>query len=161
MALAKMALPILLALAASAAAAAPPAPADRAALERLAADNDAAWTARDWATITGQYADQGSLRVGPGEPIHAGRAAISRFFKAAFGRRGAGFRHVTRIDRIEMVTGDVAIADGHVRVERAAEGGGWSLAREFTSSSLLVRDGGRWKLHSVRATPLPGAARSG
>lgn len=159
MALAKLAVPILLALAGSAAAA-PPAPADRAALERLAADNDAAWTAKDWVTITGQYAEGGTLRVGPGEPIHAGRAAIARFFQASFGRRAAGLRHVTRIDHVEMVTPDVAIADGHVRVERATDGGGWSLAREFVSSTIVVRERGHWKLHSVRANPLPAAAKS-
>ena len=60
----------------SAAAAAPPSASDRAALERLAADNDSAWTARDWASITGQYVAAGTLRVAPTAPIQIGRAAI-------------------------------------------------------------------------------------
>jgi uncharacterized protein (TIGR02246 family) len=140
--------------------AAPPAASDRAALERLAAANDAAWTAKDWAAITGQYVESGTLRVAPTAPIEVGRNSISRFFRASFERRPAGFRHVTRIDHIEMVAPDVAVADGYVRVERA-DAGGWTLVREFTSSSLVVRDGGQWKLHSVRATPLPTAATPG
>ena len=137
-----------------AAAAAPPAPVDRVEMERLAADNDAAWTAKDWARITGQYAASGTLRVGPAAPVELGREAIGRFFQAAFARRPEGFRHVTDLLHIEMVTPDLAIADGHVRVERA-EGEGWALVREFSSSSLVIREGGAWKLHSVRAHPLP------
>ncbi len=140
-----------------AAGAAPHSAPDRAALERLAADNDSAWTAKDWASITGQYVAEGTLRVAPAAPIQVGRSAIGRFFRESFGRRPAGFRHVTRIDHIEMVTPDLAIADGYVRVERA-EAGGWSLVREFASSSLVVRESGRWKLHSVRANPLPAQA---
>lgn len=159
MAFAKMALLTILALGSAAAAAAPPAPADRAALERLAAENDAAWTAKDWDSITGQYSEAGTLRVGTDAPIHLGRAAIGRFFRASFERRAPGFRHVTRLDNIEMVTPDLAIADARVRVERA-EAGSWSLVREFTNSSLLVREGGRWKLHSVRANPLPDGAKA-
>lgn len=143
-----------------AAAAAPPGAADRAALERLAADNDAAWTAKDWSTITGQYVQSGTLRVAPTARIEIGRAEIERFFKASFQRRPAGLRHVTRIDNIEMIAPGVAIADGYVRVERS-DPGGWTLIREFASSSLVVREGGRWKLHSVRATPLPTGTKPG
>ena len=144
----------------SAAQAAPPSAPDRAALEKLAADNDSAWTAKDWATITTQYVATGTLRVAPTAPIEIGRPAIGRFFRSAFERRPAGFRHVTRIDNIEMVTPDLAVADGYVRVERA-EGGGWTLVREFASSSLVVREAGRWKLHSVRANPLPAQPKDG
>ncbi len=151
---------VALALSGAAAAAAPPSPADRAELERLAAANDSAWTVKDWASITGQYVESGTLRVAPTAPIQIGRDSIARFFRTSFERRPAGFRHVTRIDNIEMIAPDMALADGHVRVERAGPGG-WALVREFTSSSLLVREGGRWKLHSVRATPLPAAATPG
>ena len=155
----KMILLLALGLSGAAAAAAPPSPSDRAELERLAAANDSAWTAKDWATIAGQYVESGTLRVAPTAPIEIGRGAITRFFQASFERRPAGFRHVTRIDNIEMVAPGVAIADGYVRVERAAAEG-WTLLREFTSSSLVVRENGQWKLHSVRATPLPPAKAS-
>lgn len=156
----KTMLSVALALSGAAAAAAPPGASDREALERLAAANDAAWTAKDWAAITGQYVESGTLRVAPTAPIQIGRDMIARFFQTSFERRPAGFRHVTRIDNIEMVAPDVAVADGHVRVERASPGG-WALVREFTSSSLVVREGRQWKLHSVRATPLPTAATPG
>lgn len=143
----------------TAASAAPPSVSDRAALERLAADNDAAWTAKDWARITGQYVESGTLRVAPTAPIEIGRAAIGRFFQASFERRPAGFRHVTRIDNIDMVTPNLAIADGYVRVERA-EAGEWTLVREFASNSVVMRDGGGWKIHSVRANPFQAQAKA-
>ena len=58
-----------------------------------------------------------------------------------------------------MVTPDLAVADGYVRVERA-EAGGWTLVREFVSNSLVVRVAGHWKLHSVRANPLPAQTKA-
>ena len=130
---------------------------DRASLERLAAENDAAWDGKDWAKITDQYVAGGTLRVAPAATVETGRDAIRRFFQASFSRRPDGFRHVTEIRHIEMVTPDLAIADGHVRVEKA-EGSGWKLLREFSSNSLIIRVKGVWKLHSVRAYPLPPAS---
>lgn len=59
-----------------------------------------------------------------------------------------------------MVAPGMALADGYVRVERRGPAS-WTLVREFTSSSLVVRENGEWKLHSVRATPLPGQAKGG
>jgi uncharacterized protein (TIGR02246 family) len=134
--------------------AAPPAEADRQALTKLATDNDTAWNVKDAATILGQYAAEGTLRVGHDSSVLAGREAIGRFFDAAFARRPDGFRHVTRIDHIEMITPDMALADGYVRVERAGDNVAWTLVREFRSNSLVVREGGEWRLHSVRAHPL-------
>ena len=135
-------------------AATPPSTADRAALLRLAAENDAAWTAKDTARILEQYAGTGTLQVGPTAPLQIGREAVGRFFVAAFERRPAGFRHVTRVEHIAMVAPGVAVADSHVLVERQ-EGGGWVLVRQFRNTSTVVREDGTWKLHSVRAAPLP------
>jgi len=149
-----MTIAALSALCAAAANASPPADKDRVALQRLASDNDAAWTAKDWATITSQYVAGGTLRVDPTAAVEMGQEAIGRFFQASFSRRPDGFRHITVLDNIEMVTPDLAIADAHVRVERE-QNADWVLVREFVSSSLAIREGGKWKLHSVRANPLP------
>lgn len=138
----------------AAAAAAPPSEADRMALERLAAENDAAWTRKDTGAILDQYAAGGTLRVGSAAKMEKGEAEIRRFFEASFARRPDGFRHVTELRNIEMIAPGIAMADAHVRVEKA-DGSGWALFREFSNNSLAVREGKRWKLHSVRAYPLP------
>ena len=139
---------------ASAAAAVPPTEPDRIALHRLAAENDAAWTAKDAATISGQYVADGSARVGHDSGPVAGREALRAFFAANFARRQPGFRHVTELDHIEMIGADAASADAKVRVERVNAAGGWELVREFRTNGLVVRDGGGWRMRSVRAHPL-------
>lgn len=132
----------------------PPTAADRGALLRLAAENDEAWSAKDTKRILSQYATSGTLQVGPTAPLHVGREAVGKFFVGAFERRPVGFRHVTEVQHISMVSADVAVADSHVRVERQ-ENGAWGLVRQFRNTSTAVREAGEWKLHSVRATPLP------
>ena len=141
----------------TAAAATSPSDADRIALARLAAENDAAWTRKDLAAILKQYAADGTLRVGPAAKMEKGEEEIRRFFQTSFARRPDGFRHLTELRNIEMIGPDIAMADAHVRVERA-DGEGWALVREFSNNSLVVREGKTWKLHSVRAYPLPMAA---
>jgi ketosteroid isomerase-like protein len=154
-----MRLPILaaaaatFAIAAPGALAAPPSHADGQALRRLAAENDAAWTARDALTIAGQYVADGSVRVGHDANPVTGRASLRAFFEANFSQRQPGFRHVTEVDHIDMVAADTALADARVRVERANAAGGWDLVREFRTNSLLVRDGGVWRMRAVRAHP--------
>lgn len=138
----------------AAAAAAPPPEADRIALERLAAENDSAWNRKDVAAILNQYAADGTLRVSPAAKMEKGEEEIRTFFQASFARRGDGFRHVTELRNIEMIAPGIAMADAHVRVEKA-NGSGWALVREFSNNSLVVREGESWKLHSVRAYPLP------
>jgi uncharacterized protein (TIGR02246 family) len=133
--------------------AAPPSQADAQALRQLAAENDAAWTAKEALTIAGQYAADGSVRVGHDAGPVSGRAALHAFFEAGFAKRQPGFRHVSQVDHIEMVADDTALADARVRVERVNAAGGWDLVREFRTNSLLVREGGVWRLRAVRAHP--------
>lgn len=127
--------------------------ADRKALERLAAANDAAWNAKDVTTMAGQYATDGSVRVSPQAPVINGRSAITKFFGEAFGRRQGVHRHITTLDHVEQIAPNEALADASVRVERQDADGSWSLVRTFRNVSLVVREGGSWKLHSVRAIP--------
>lgn len=131
-----------------------PTDADRLALERLAAANDAAWGAKDVATISGQYAADGSVRVSPQAQVVYGREPVTKFFDGAFARREGTHRHITALDNIELVTPDMALADAGVRVERQEADGSWTLVRTFRSISLAVREGGSWKLRSVRAIPM-------
>lgn len=127
--------------------------ADRKELEQLAAANDAAWNAKDVSTMTGQYAQGGSVRVSPASPVVSGRGPVSEFFGEAFGRRQGSYRHITTLDHIEAVTHDMALADAGVRVEQRQADGSWSLVRQFRNISLVIRENGRWKLRAVRAIP--------
>lgn len=131
--------------------AAAPAEADRAALMALAAANDEAWDAGDADRIGAQYAADGTLRIGHIEGTRRGRDSIRTYFATVFAGRPQGLRHITRIDHIEMIRDDLAFADGIVRVERAGEGGTWTLMRTFRNHSVAVRENGTWRLHSVRA----------
>ena len=148
--------PFLIAIALASAAvispadAAPPTPEDQTVLEALAARNDAAWNAADAAAISAQYSEDGSLRLSGMTEALTGRAAVHSYFERSFAQRPPGLRHVSRLQRIEMVAPDLAFADAHVRVETLQEGR-WQLAREFVNHSLLRREAGGWRLHSVRA----------
>ena len=133
--------------------AAPVGDGDRVALERLAADNDAAWGAKDVATMSGQYTSDGTVRVSPQSPVIAGKASVSQFFAQAFARRQGVHRHITSLDHIEMIAPDMALADASVRVERQEQDGSWSLVRTFRNLTVAVREAGSWKLRSVRAIP--------
>lgn len=126
---------------------------DRQSLQRLAAANDTAWNDRDVATIASQYAADGSVRVSPQVSVIAGRRPVTQFFTEAFARRQGTHRHITALDHIELITSDMALVDGSVRVERQQSDGSWSLVRTFRNVSLVVREGGQWKLRSVRAIP--------
>lgn len=127
--------------------------ADRQALEQLASANDSAWGAKDVATMASQYTQDGSVRVSPDAPVIAGRAPVSAFFKQAFDRRQGVHRHITKLDHIDWISPDMALADASVRVERQEPDGNWSLVRTFRNITLSVRQGGQWKLRSVRAIP--------
>ena len=83
-----------------------------------------------------------------------GREPVTKFFDGAFARREGTHRHITALDNIELVTPDMALADAGVRVERQEADGSWTLVRTFRSISLAVREGGSWKLRSVRAIPM-------
>lgn len=133
--------------------AAPPSDEDRRALEQLAADNDAAWGAKDVATISGQYVEAGSVRVSPQAPVIVGREPVIGFFAQTFARRQGVHRHITTLDHIELIAPDMALADASVRVERQEADGGWALVRTFRNVTLAVREAGKWKLRSVRAIP--------
>ncbi len=138
----------------TAARAAPPGAADRAALENLAARNDSAWTAGDAAAIAADYSADGTLRLAGMAEALEGSKAVRGYFERAFAARPSSFRHVTRLERIDIVGRDIAFADAHVRVEQLKDGK-WEAVREFLNHSVLRKERGAWKLHSVRAHRLP------
>jgi uncharacterized protein (TIGR02246 family) len=133
--------------------AAPPSDEDCRALQQLAAENDAAWGAKDASTMSSQYTADGTVRVSPQSPVISGRKNVTEFFAQAFARRQGTHRHITSLDNIELIGPDTALADASVRVERQEADGSWMLVRTFRNISLAKREAGQWKLRSVRAIP--------
>ena len=149
-------LPLLLAAAflPAAAYAAPAGPADRAALEALARSADQAWDARDAEAMSRNYSETASARIaGMADPV-SGRDGIRRFFEQGFAGRKGTMRHITTVEDIELPQPDLAVSDGRVVVQAQEADGGWKTVREFTSTSVAVREGAAWKLAAVRAQPV-------
>lgn len=128
----------------------PPSPADQAALKALATEADAAWNAGNAARMTAAYADNGSLRLG-NAPAIEGQAAIRAQFDTAFAARRGTMRHVTSVDRIELIRPDLAVSDAAVSIEQQQADGNWRPVRAFRNVSIAARGPRGWRLQTVRA----------
>jgi ketosteroid isomerase-like protein len=138
--------------AASAALASAPTPQQRAELVAVAAAGDAAYNAGEAAALAALYTEDGTARLGYEMKPIAGRAALQGFLKQAIAPNA---RHVTALDHIEMVSDNVALADARVTIELGKPNGEWQLVRVFRNNTVLRRDEGQWKIHSIRAHPQP------
>lgn len=145
---------LALALLAAPALAQQPSPADRAALDALAAEADAAWNEKNAARIAAVYTEGASLRLSGGAAIE-GREAIRSNFDRNFAARHGTMRHITQVDRAELIGPHLALSDAGVRVEQLQADGSWKLMRTFRNVSLARREGKTWKLHLVRAFVVP------
>jgi len=143
-----------LALLAAPALAKPATPSDQAGLKALAEAADAAWNAKDAARMATLYTPDASLRMAGGQPIE-GRTAIQSQFDRNFAARQGEFRHVTEMDRAELVDPNLAFTDAGVRVEQKQADGSWKLMRSFRNVTVARREGSSWKLQSVRAFLAP------
>lgn len=144
---------LALVLAATGAMAAPASPADRATIDRLAVELDKAWDAKNWQAIVDQYSANATLRLGPSSQIVMGHDDLARYYQAMFERRADGLRHITIVDRVEMVAPDMVFADIRAAVQRK-NGAEWVTVGEFSVGSLLVREASGWKNLVVRSHPL-------
>lgn len=142
-------------LVATSAIAAPPDAADFAAMKKLARLNDAAWDAGDANAISTGYVADGTLRLSDAPEAFEGREAVRGYVVQSFAKRPAGFRHITKLDRVDMLTPDLAFTDASVRVEKSNPDGSWSLIREYRNNTIAVRQGKQWKLRTVRAYAQP------
>ncbi|MGO9114724.1 MAG: YybH family protein [Thermoguttaceae bacterium] len=101
----------------------------------------AAWTA------DGDYVDA------------AGRSFKARDLIASQFREGAGGRSLPKrvtVDQVRLIAPEVAIEDGHV-VHAAASG---EPARRSRYSAVWVKQGGGWRLDSLRESALPSPPRN-
>jgi uncharacterized protein (TIGR02246 family) len=138
----------------TAAIAAPPNDSDRRQLEQLAHDADTVWDRGDAATLAGLYTGDATLVMAPRERVD-GRDAIRAYFEQSFLKRPSQLRHVTAVQRIEMLAPDVAFVDTDVRLERRQDDGSWPTIRRFTNYTVAVRDGDEWRIKEVRTHVKP------
>ncbi|HEV2567451.1 SgcJ/EcaC family oxidoreductase [Sphingomonas sp.] len=147
-------LALLLALCAAPALAEAPSVTDRAALAALADAADAAWNEKDAGRVAAAYTADGSLRMSGGAVVE-GQDAIRATFESNFAARQGTMRHITQVDRVELIEPDLAFTDAGVRVEQQQPDGSWKLMRTFRNVSVAKREGGAWRLKSVRAFLVP------
>lgn len=129
---------------------------DKHAVEAAAVQADAHWNARDAAGLAAMYADDATLVVGGGA-LAQGQAAVLAYFTASFARTPATLRHTTRVDRLVVLAPDLVLADTRVALDQPGADGAPRRVRDFNTLTLLARRDGQWKLHTVRAYPVPPA----
>lgn len=139
--------------------------AERRAVEAAAEEADANWNARDAAALAAMYSDDATLLVGGREPMLRGREAVLAYFTTSFARAPASLHHTTTLDRMIVLAPDLVWADTRVAlddiavdgtaVEGPAVDGRRTRVRDFHTLTLLRRTDGQWKLHAVRAFPVP------
>lgn len=129
------------------------APAERKQLLLLAQSMDDAWTAGDANANAQLFADDATARLGD-DPLGDGRDAIFNQFRGFFKDRPTGLRHVTKVERIEWLAGNLAMWDAEVRVERQQEQGQWATLTRIRNVTIVVRQPDGWRIKAVRAFPL-------
>ena len=117
---------------------------------------DRAWTSGDPDANAALFASDATAKFGT-DPLSEGRGAIRAQFQEFFQDRPAGLRHVTRIERVERLTPDLALWDAEVRVEGRQAAGRWMTISTIRNVTVAVRQKDGWRVKSVRAFPLPQA----
>jgi uncharacterized protein (TIGR02246 family) len=127
--------------------------ADRMALRQLAEQMDQAWTAADADANAELFAADATARFGE-DPLGSGRKAIRDQFAAFFKDRPARLRHVTNIERTELLSSNLALWDAEVRVERRQATGNWETLTRIRNVTVAVRQAEGWRIQTVRAFPI-------
>lgn len=127
------------------------------AVEAAATQADANWNARDAAGLSAMYTGDATLVVG-GTEVLRGREAVLAYFTRSFARTPASMRHTTLVDRMIVLAPDLVWADTRVALDDAGASGQLTRVRDFNTLTLLRKQDSQWKLHTVRAYPVPVAA---
>ena len=130
-----------------------PSSVDREALQRLATSMDQAWTAADADANAELFTSDATARFGD-DPLGKGREAIRDQFRIFFQDRPADLRHVTKIERVELLGPDLATWDAEVRVERHQAAGEWGTLTRIRNITIAVRQADGWRVKAVRAFPV-------
>jgi len=121
---------------------------DEAAILRAAADYVEAFNRGDAKTVASQWSDEGEYLSTTGERL-TGRKAIQEAFETLFAEN-AGVHVEIDNPTVRLITSEVAVEEGTARVVAPGQ-----PPAESSYIAIHVKQGGKWKLHSVRETALP------
>lgn len=130
-----------------------PSAVDRRSIQQIAERMDRAWTAGDADANASLFAADATARFGD-DPLGAGRDSIRGQFHSFFQGRPSDLRHVTNIERIELLAPNLALWDAEVRVERQQAGGHWMALTIIRNVTIVVRQPDGWRIKAVRAFPV-------
>lgn len=113
------------------------------------------WNARRAEDLAALYVEEGDLQFVGQDRGARSRAGIADYFSASFARLTPDLRHVTKVDRLKVLTPDAVLADSSVELLRQAPDGSTSVVRRFATTNILVRESGEWRIAAVRTHILP------
>jgi uncharacterized protein (TIGR02246 family) len=128
---------------------------DFAAIQELGQELDLAWDQRDAAHFSSLFLANGSFRF-PGGTLLEGRAHIAHYYQTtAFPSFDADLIHRTNPKRIQLLSPEIAIADGLVHfIHTEAINPEDRLDLILFVSSTLVKQNGQWRIAAVRLIPV-------
>jgi uncharacterized protein (TIGR02246 family) len=123
---------------------------DRLAIEQLTTDMIQAFDKRDAAAIAAQWTEGGEFIHNGGEPVR-GRADIQKGYAAFFKNLKGKPKLEIQSDALRFPSADLAVKDTTLRLKNE-EG---EIVASGRQETVLVRDGGRWKVAVVREWDRP------
>jgi uncharacterized protein (TIGR02246 family) len=118
--------------------------ADKAAIDKLAKDFVAAFNNRDAVAVAAHYTAEAEYIRNDGEPIR-GRAEIEKGYAEFFRTLKGKSTLEIQTDNLRFLSADTAVLEVTVRLKNE---GGEEIASSWRNS-LLVREGGQWKVAMV------------
>lgn len=109
-----------------------------------------AWVKGDARAVAAGYAEDADI-VRPNQPPVSGRAAIQAFYEQMFAGPLRGVAKTMVVDRIRLVTGDVAVVDASYTLDRQEP----ALHAKGVSVTVLAKRGGGWSTVVSRSYRIP------
>jgi len=109
-----------------------------------------AWVKGDARAVAAGYAEDADI-VRPNQPPVTSRAAILAFYAQMFAGPLKGVAKTMKVDRVRLITPDVAVLDGSYTLDRDEP----ALYARGASVSVLAKRNGRWVTVVSRSYRLP------
>jgi len=119
--------------------------ADKQAIEKLTQDAVKAFNARDAAALAANWTDEGEYIRNDGEPVR-GRAEVEKAYAAFFKTLKGNPKVEVQTDGLRFTSADTAVAEVTLRLKND-EG---EVVASSWRNTLVVREGGRWKVAVVQ-----------
>jgi len=109
-----------------------------------------AWVKGDARAVAAGYAEDADI-VRPNQAPVTSRAAILAFYEQMFAGPLKGVAKTMKVDRVRLITADVAVVDGSYTLDRDEP----ALHARGASVSVLAKRNGRWVTVVSRSYRLP------